>query len=345
MAQKKASEVESWLRKPDGRVSVILIYGPDRGLVSERAQAFARGCGLPLDDPFTVIRLDAGEADREPGKLLDEARMVPMFSAKRLVWVRNAGAQKSLVEDVKALCATPPADAIVLIEAGDLRKGAPIRSAVEAGAAAMALPCFADEARDLDAVIDDELRSAGMTMGQEARQLLRRNLGGDRLASRGEIVKLVLYAQGEAEIGRHHVESSVGDAAAADTDALLDAMLTGHLAGFDIQFSRTATNPSQASTLLGAALRQLHTVQLLRAAVDAGARPGEAVASARPPIFFSRRRAVESAVSRWSGSAIQRALDRLSLATLSTRRRPDLALATARQCLMAITADAARLAK
>jgi DNA polymerase-3 subunit delta len=326
-------------------VSVILIYGPDRGLVSERAQAFAQSCGLPLDDPFTVIRLDAAEVDRDPGKLVDEARMVAMFSAKRLIWVRNAGAQKSLAEDVKALCATPPADAIVLIEAGELRKGAPIRSAVEAGAAAIALPCFADEARDLDAVIDDELRKAGMTMGQEARQVLRRNLGGDRLASRGEIVKLVLYAQGEAEIGRRHVEASVGDAAAADTDALLDAMLAGHLAGFDIQFSRTVTNPSQAAALLGAVLRQLHTVQLLRAAVEAGARPGEAVASAKPPVFFSRRKAMESAVSRWTGATIQRALDRLSSASLSTRRRPDLALATARQCLIAITADAARPAK
>jgi DNA polymerase-3 subunit delta len=343
MAQKKASEVESWLRKPDSRASVVLIYGPDRGLVSERAQAFARACGLPMDDPFTVVRLDAAEVDRDPGKLLDEARMVPMFSPKRLVWVRNAGAQKPLADDVKALCAAPPADAIVLIEAGDLRKGTPMRSAVEAAPAAMALPCFSDEARDLDAVIDDELRQAGMTIDAEARQLLRRNLGGDRLASRGEILKLVLYAQGETQILRGHVEASVGDAAAVDMDGLLDAMLGGQVEAFDVQFARVATNASQASTLLGAALRQLHAVQLMRAAVDAGARPGEAVAAARPPVFFSRRRTVEQAVSRWTGAMIERSLERLGSAMLSTRRRPDLALALTRQCLMASTVEAARL--
>lgn len=345
MAQKKASEVESWLRKPDSRFSVVLIYGPDRGLVSERAQAFATGCGLPMDDPFTVVRIDAAEVEREPGKLLDEARMVPMFSSRRLVWVRNAGAQKSLAEDVKALCASPPADAIVLLEAGDLRKGTPLRSAVEAAPSAMALPCFSDETRDLDGVIDDELRKAGMTICGDARQLLRRNLGGDRLASRGEIIKLVLYAQGETEIGRHHVEASVGDAAAVDTDALLDAVLGGHLEAFDVQFSRVATSTSQAATLLAAALRQLHALQLLRQAVESGVRPAEAVAAARPPVFFSRRRAVEGALSRWTSATIERALLRVAHAIASGRRRPDLALAFSRQCLIAITADASRPAK
>ena len=79
--------------------------------------------GLPLDDPFSVVRIDAAEIEADQGRLIDEARTVPMFSPKRLLWVRNAGAQKGLAEQVKLLCAEPPGDAVVLIEAGDLKKG------------------------------------------------------------------------------------------------------------------------------------------------------------------------------------------------------------------------------
>ncbi|TJV17876.1 MAG: DNA polymerase III subunit delta, partial [Mesorhizobium sp.] len=173
MAQKKGYEVDSWLARPDPRVSIVLLYGPDRGLVAERARAFAGKTGLPLDDPFSVVRLDGSEVDRDEGRLLDEARTVPMFSDRRLLWVRNASGQKALADDVKALTAEPARDAIILIEAGDLKKGVGLRAIVEVADIAMALPCYADEARDIDTVIDDELRKAGMSMTLEARQALR----------------------------------------------------------------------------------------------------------------------------------------------------------------------------
>ena len=237
MAQKKGYEVDGWL-SPPGDQPIVLIYGPDRGLVAERARAFALRTGLPLDDPFSVVRLDAAEIESDAGRLLDEARTVPMFSARRLLWVRNASAQKRLADEVKLLLAEPPRDAIVLIEAGELKKGAPLRAAVEASKAGMALPCYADEARDIDTVIDGELRKAGMTLTQEARQALRRNLGGDRLASRGEIEKLMLYAHGSREIGLEDVEAMTGDVSGLSVDDAVDLMLDGRIDEFDAIFTR-----------------------------------------------------------------------------------------------------------
>ena len=344
MAQKKAYEVDSWLARPDPRTTIVLLYGPDRGLVAERARSFAIATGLPLDDPFSVVRLDAGEIDRDSGRLLDEARTVPMFSARRLLWVRNAATQKGLVDDVKALCAAPPADAIILIEAADLKKGAPLRSTVEASGIAMALPCYGDEGKDIDAVIDGELQKAGMSLTLEARQLLRRNLGGDRLASRGEITKLVLYAQGQRQIGVDDVRAMTGDVSGVGVDEAVDALLEGKVDDFDEAFTRHSQTPSQAYLVLAAAMRQFQAIHLMRAGInDGGRNAASIVAAARPPIFFSRRKTVERAVERWNGEALQRALARLQTAVLATRRRPDLALPIARQALLGIAVESARL--
>ncbi|MER9868820.1 DNA polymerase III subunit delta [Mesorhizobium sp. M0136] len=346
MAQKKAYEVDAWLAKPDPRVSIVLLYGPDRGLVAERAKAFAGKTGLPLDDPFSVVRLDGSEVDRDEGRLLDEARTVPMFSERRLLWVRNAGAQKALAEDVKALTSDPARDAVILIEAGDLKKGVGLRALVEAADNAMALPCYADEARDIDTVIDDELRKAGMSMTLEARQALRRNLGGDRLASRGEIEKLVLYAHGQAEIGLDDVKATSGDVSGLSFDAAVDALLEGRIADFDTAFTRHCQSGGQPFLVLSSAMRQLQTIQAMRGQMDAGGRnAASVVAAARPPVFFSRRKLVEKALERWSSEALGRALNRLQTAVLQTRRRPDLSIALARQALLGIAVESARLAQ
>ena len=326
MAQKKASEVDSWLARPDPGTWLVLIYGPDRGLVAERARAYATRTGLPLDDPFSVVKLDAGDADRDQGRLLDEARTVPMFSDRRLLW---------------------PRDAVVLIEAGDLKKGAGLRATVEAASGAMALPCYADDARDIETVIDDELGKAGMTMTLEARQALRRNLGGDRLASRGEVEKLALYAHGRGEITLEDVRVLTGDVSGQSFDDAVDAVLAGRLDDFDTAFTLQCQAGGQPFLALAAAMRQFQALHAMRGAVDAGGDRNAAavVAAHKPPVFFTRRRLIETALERWSSEALSRALARLQAAVLQTRRRSDLAEPIARQALLGIAVESARLAQ
>ncbi|TIQ96436.1 DNA polymerase III subunit delta [Mesorhizobium sp.] len=346
MAQKKGYEVDSWLARPDPAMAIVLLYGPDRGLVAERAKTFALKTGLPLDDPFSVVKLDGAEVDRDEGRLLDEVRTVPMFSDRRLLWVRNASGQKALADDIKALTAEPAPDALILIEAGDLKKGAGLRAIVEAAGNAIALPCYADEARDLDTVIDDELRKAGMSMTLDARQALRRNLGGDRLASRGEIDKLVLYAHGKKEIDLDDVNGLSGDVSGASFDGAVDAMLDGKVGDFDIAFTRHCASGGHPFLVLSSAMRQLQAIQVMRGQMESGGRnAASVVAGARPPVFFSRRKLVEKTLERWNSEALGRALNRLQTAVLQTRKRPDLSEALARQALLGIAVESARLAQ
>jgi DNA polymerase-3 subunit delta len=346
MAEKKAHEVDAWLARPDPKITIVLIYGPDRGLVAERARLFASKSGAPLDDAFSVTRLDAAEVERDPGRLLDEAGAISMFSARRLVWVRDAGAHKGFADAVKALAASPPVDTLVLIEAGDLKKGSALRTAVESSPAAMALPCYADDGRSIDAVIDDALQKAGISMGLEARQVLKRNLGGDRLASRSEIDKLITYAHGSTTIEVEDVLAATGDASSVSADNVVDTVLTGRIAEFDLAFSRFVAAGNQLFLLLNASLRQFHSLEAMRDAMDAsGKSAASAVASARPPVFFARRATVETALTRWTRPAIRSALERLQRTVLRSREQAELAEPIVRQCFLALASESMRLAR
>ena len=343
MAQKKAFEVDRWLSRAEPAFRLVLIYGPDRGLVSERARAFATMTGLPLDDPFAVVRLEANELDQQPGRLEDEARTVPMFADNRLIWISNAGTQKNLAADIKRLVDNPPDDAIVLVEAGELKKNAALRGAVEAAPTAMALPCYADDARAIDALIDEELAKAGMAIGLEAREALKSNLGGDRLASRGEIAKLVLYCIGKERIKIEDVLVMIGDVSASSNDDAIDAVLLGRTAELDMALARHSAAGGQPFQMLASAIRQFQSLQAMRDAMERkGQNAQSAVASARPPVFFARKKAVETALERFDNDAIVRMLDRLREAVLQTRRRPGLAKPTTERTLLALALEGRR---
>lgn len=346
MAQKKAHEVDQFINRPGSSFPVVLIYGPDRGLVNERARRYAQATRLPLDDPFAVIRMEADEIDADPSRLADEAHTISMFGGQRLIWIKNAAGQKKLAEAIKLLAHEPPHETFILVEAGDLKKGAALRSAVENASAGMALPCYTDDARGIDGVIDDVLGEWKLQITMDARHLLRASLGGDRLATRGELEKLCLYARGKPHIDIDDVREAVGDVAALSTDEVIDAVLLADLPRFEASFDRVVKSGTAPFLLLNTAARQFQQIQTLRHIADTERKSASAVvAAARPPVFFSRKKLVENSVNRWNADSLARVLERLQRAVLESRRNAALAVPIIRQCLLAIAVEAARNAR
>lgn len=343
MAQKKAHEVDSFLKRLDRSYPIVLLYGPDKGLVSERADLFITMTGLAKDDPFAVIRLDADIVQAEPGRLSDEANTISMFGGERLIWVRNASGQKGLADAVSHLAKNPPIATFILIEAGDLKKGAGLRGIVEQSASAMALPCYSDDPRGIDSTIDDMLTKNNLQIALDARNLLKESLGGDRLATRAELEKICLYAHGKERVTVEDVRDIIGDVSATSYETIVDAMITGNLNDFTSAFDRVVNTGSPSFLILSSAIRQFQALQTLRYGMETeNKNAASAVATARPPVFFARKKLMETALQRWSTASCARAIERLQKTVLDSRRNAALSVPIIRQTMIALVAEAAR---
>src|SRR5437016_10358441 len=180
MVALKGSDIDKFLARPQR--PIVLIFGPDAGLVRERAEALVRMSVDDPKDPFQLARLEGDDLASEPTRLVEEANTVPLFGGRRAVWVK-AGS-RNIAPAVEALIACASPDCRVVIEAGDLRRTAPLRVVCERARNVAALPCYADAERDLVRLIDDEMREAGLTIAPDARAALVPLLGGGRLGAR-----------------------------------------------------------------------------------------------------------------------------------------------------------------
>ncbi|GAA5108151.1 DNA polymerase III subunit delta [Bartonella jaculi] len=343
MAQKKAHEVDHFLTRFSRAFPIVLIYGPDRGLVCERVKRFVKCTKIDVDDPFSTVRLDAGEIDKDPARLVDEARTLSLFGGDRLIWVSNGANQKNFLTALKLLIKEPPEKSFILIEAGDLKKGTGLRSAIEPASTAMALPCFADDIRALDTLIDEVLGHFKMTLSLDARKWLLHHLGADHLVSRGELEKLCLYALEKKHITLEDVKAVVSDVSALSQDEVIDAILLGDVRNFEVHFNRHASLQSTLFFILSTAQRHFQQLQLLRYQVDVeGKSVFTAVSQAQPPIFFQRKKTVERALSYWGGEQISYAMERIQRAVLDSRKNPLLGEAIIRQALLGLAIVARR---
>ena len=120
----------AFIARLDPARPVILVFGPDAGLVSERVNAIVKASVDDPNDPFSLVRLDGEELTANPSRLVEEAQTIPLFGGRRAVWVK-AGS-RNIAPAVEALLALPASECRVVIEAGDLRRTAPLRAVVRA---------------------------------------------------------------------------------------------------------------------------------------------------------------------------------------------------------------------
>lgn len=338
MAILKASEVDAFVARPDPARAIVLVFGPDAGAVSERVDAIVRASIDDVNDPFSLSRIEGDELGGDPRKLADAAQTIPLFGGRRAIFVR-AGA-RNIAATVEPLTKLKLVDTRVVIEAGDLKRNAPLRVLCERAANAVAVPCYADTDRDLGRLIDDEMRAAGLTISADARTALIPLLGGDRRASRNELRKLATYSAGSRSVDLDAVLAVVADASALALDEVIDAAFAGQAKDLDLHFKKAVAAGTTPSSIIFAAQRQLGNLHKARMSIEDGGNVAQQVESMR--VHFSRKSAVESALKAWTAARLARSMQELAEAQLQTRVAPALADAVTQRALIGLAIAARR---
>jgi DNA polymerase-3 subunit delta len=336
----KASDVDGLIRRgPDPRIAILLVYGPDTGLVFTRAKALAEAFVSDPGDPFAMVKIDGDVLAQDPGRLVDEAGTVGLFGGTRTIWVRSGS--RNYAPAVEAALKAEIQNARIVVEGGDLAKSAPLRTLCEKSPKALALPCYPDDERALADLIDRTLQDQGLRIARDARDVLATSLGGDRGASLSEIEKLALYARGQGQVSLDDVEAVVSDVAGSVLNTLIDAAFAGRSGEVERDYRRFRHEGMDPSVMLGSALRHALTLLATRLAGE-GQSASLMVANWRG-LHFRRKALVETQLARWSPPALRHAIQLLQDAVLACRRAdPELAHAHASSTLLRIATEAAR---
>jgi DNA polymerase-3 subunit delta len=310
MVALKQHEIDSFVAHPAPARAVVLVFGPDAGLVRERVDKLIAASVEDPRDPFALVRLEGDALASESSRLAEEAYTVPLFGGQRVVWVKAGG--KNFAAAIETLLANPPEDCRIVIEAGELRRNAPIRALCEKHKSAAVIACYLDDDGALVQLIDEEMRAAGLRIAQDARAALVSLIGGDRQASRGEIRKLALYAHGKDRVELDDVLAVVADASELALNALIDAALAGRAAEAEAKYSKALASGTTPGTIMSSTIRHVTQLHRARVAFDAGESPDAALSAFIPPVHFSRRSTIEGALTAWSAERLARAMENLA---------------------------------
>jgi DNA polymerase III subunit delta len=333
------ARLSAFLADPDHATRAALIYGADAGLVHERADRLARAIVPDLKDAFRIADLAAGALAGDPARLWDEAAAMNLVGGRRLVRVREAGDGVGALFQ-RFLDDLPPGDSFVVVEGAELAARSSLRRAFENAKAAVAIACYADGRRELEALAREVLGAHRVTASGEAMAYLATHLGGDRLLSRGELEKLALYAGDGGSVGLDEVRASIGDSAALDLDDVVLAAAEGDAPQVERALARAFHEGEMPVTVIRAAMRHFQRLNLLTARLAHGMSEEDALRSLRPPLFFRVQDRVRRQLRLWSERRTAQALSLLLEAEINAKRTGLPADAICRDALLRIARTA-----
>jgi DNA polymerase-3 subunit delta len=335
----KSHQAEQFLRAIDPRYQAILVYGGDAGLVAERARTAAQRLAAATQPPGEILRIEDADLETEPDRLLVEIQTLPMFGGPKVVHTRAS--RRVTAQVLKPLIEGGTLAATLVVEAGSLRQDDALCALFAKSPTAAAIACYGDEGRDLDGIVRDTLRQAGMAITPEAQQALVSRLGADRAMTRGELEKLVLYARGKQQIGMEDVDAIVGDAAELAIDKVVLAAASGQVDKAAAEFDRVVASGESPQSVIAAVQRHFQRLHRLRASIEAGRSLDDAIRQLRPPVHFKLRPSLEAQCRLWAADALLRALSHIADAAKAARLNAPLESALAERLILDLARTAA----
>ena len=305
----KSGEADRFVEHPPETLVAALVFGPDQGLVRERADTLAKSVVPDLKDPFRVAEMEEEVLAADNARLFDEAGAISMVGGRRVIRLRSAG--NGLSKLFELFLRNPKGDALVVVEGGDLAKSASLRRVFEGAKNAAAIQCYADTLQALSQLVRNAFKADGLSIDDDALQEIVGRLGSDRGTTRREIEKVVLYARGEKRIAAEHVRAIMGDDADTRAEAVCDAAGEGDLQGLDLALERVRLAGISGVAILRTALPHFQRLLIAKAQAEMGESVDSLIRRQRPPLHFSRTASFKAQVARWTSEKLAGALDLL----------------------------------
>ena len=305
-------QIDGFLKSPPKEVRAVLVYGPDTGLVRERAKTLAQLHVADLNDPFNAAHLTGDIIKDDPARFYDEANAQSLMGGKRLLRISGAGNEVAAVLKTW-LKDNPSPDTLIVLEGGDLKPRDALRKNCEDAQNAAALPCYVEDERALTGFIRDALREHGMLIASDAAAYLAASVKGDRGRARMEVEKLILYMGRERNVSLEDVQQSCGDTGLFSLDDLTFAF-TGANRELAMKSLRVlldeGSEPVMILRSLQSHITRFHQVRVLMDDYDQSAEA--AIKSLQPPVFFKAADQFKAQIGRWSAKRCRMMLDRLN---------------------------------
>ena len=285
MVKLSGQQGERWVHQPNPDHWAVLLYGPNRGLVRDRAKTISSLLtDGHLDDPFLVANLDETAVKADPGVLATEAFSQALTGGAKIV--RVSGATDKIVSELDDILKSNSKSNMLIVESTDLPPRSKLRSLFEKSTNAASIGCYDDDSTNLRALVIDKFRTEKISFDNEAVDALLIRLGKDRLLNLSEIEKVCLFVGSGETVSENQVRLAIGGSGGESIDDIVYLIFDGQKVFADQALAEGLIEGYAPVQIVRRLQSHLERLLRVRSLMDHGQSIDKALSKLRPPVFF-----------------------------------------------------------
>ena len=290
-----------------------LFFGPDQGLVHERGSELKNNFFGNQSQPGNVTQIYSSEIKEDDTNFIAAAYSLSLFGEKQVLLVRD-GSDK-ITNTLKRIVDDSTESWPIIVLAGDLSPRSSLRAYFEKHKHCAAIPCYAEEGRDLEFLCINILKKLNTRITKGGLSYLNQFLGGDRMLVRQELTKLSLFANpsesGQKLITDEDVISCIVPSSKLSITDLIFEICKGSSSATDHIFPRLLGEGVNAIQINRALQQHLYLLYFVRSRLDSGEEYETVLQSLKPPIFFKLQQAFKTQTLNWTLPKLHQAMSLL----------------------------------
>ncbi len=305
----KAAQIDKYLKKPEVGIKGFLVYGSNEGLVAEYVRKLVLSVAKDLYDPFSVVYLNGSDVNSDPGLMVSEYNSQSLMGDRRVIVIKDA--DNNLTKHLKNLLESYNSDSLLVVFSSSLNKKSSLVGLADASDVFVSVACYEDRDEDIFATARTKFIEAGVTIGNEALQLLCARLSADRKTNLGEIEKLITYIGDKKNVTVDDIKFVISDQSSSSAEDVCYFAAGGYAAKAQAALQKMYNEGEEPVSIVRSLSYHFNKLLTCFAWVERGETIDVAINKLTPRLLFYRVSSFKRQMALWRKDKILSVLELL----------------------------------
>ena len=303
------------------KYNFYLLYGENVGIKKD-IKGLIKKIITEKEDDIEVLTLYENEIIEKDENFFNFAYSGSLFANKKIITIYNA--TDKILDRLKNVYDKKQDNLILIIFSDTLEKKSKLRVFFEKDKETICIPCYLDNERDLENIVQLELKKNNIFLSREAINLLIEKSNSDRNNLRNEIEKIKTYSLNKKKIEFDELKSLINFSGDYKSDVLVNECLSGNILQYKKIISELYSNTVNQILLFRILSNKVQRLLKIKSQINETNSLDELINITKPPIFWKEKAIVKKQLTRWSLFELKKIIININNIELLCKKNPQI---------------------